>query len=86
MEFLSPKSTPKPLAPINDQNFEKGRPVFLFKLVFEIRFSDALLSTKVIIILTAEKPFGGTVKRDLILKKRSRHDRKSNFFNIRKLM
>ena len=28
--------------------FKKGRPVFLFKLVFEIRFSDALLATEVI--------------------------------------
>ena len=48
MEFLSPISNPKPLAPINDQNFKKGGPVFLFKLVFEIRFSDALLATEVI--------------------------------------
>ena len=50
MEFLSPIFIPKPLAPINDQNFKKeGRPVFLFKLVFEIRFSDALLATEVIL-------------------------------------
>ena len=28
---------------------KKGRPVFLFKLVFEIRFSDALLATEVIL-------------------------------------
>jgi len=49
MEFLSPIFIPKPLAPINDQNLKKGRPVFLFKLVFEIRFSDALLATEVII-------------------------------------
>jgi len=51
MEFRSPKSIPKPLAPINDQNLKKGRPVFLFKLVFEIRFSDALLATEVFFIL-----------------------------------
>jgi len=48
MEFLSPILIPKPLAPINDQNLKKGRPIFLFKLVFEIRFSDALLATEVI--------------------------------------
>ena len=48
MEFLSPIFIPKPLAPVNDQNLKKGRPVFLFKLVFEIRFSDALLETEVI--------------------------------------
>ena len=51
MEFLSPIFVPKPLAPINDQNLKKGRPVFLFKLVFEIRFSDALLATEVIFLL-----------------------------------
>ena len=50
MEFLSPIFIPKPLAPINDQNFKKGRHVFPFKLVFEIRFSDALLATEVISI------------------------------------
>jgi len=50
MEFLSPIFIPRPLAPINDQNLKKGRPVFLFKLVFEIRFSDALLATEVIFI------------------------------------
>ena len=48
MEFLSPIFIPKSLAPTNDQNLKKGRPVFLFKLVFEIRFSDALLATEVI--------------------------------------
>ena len=52
MEFLSPIFIPKPLAPINDQNLKKGRPVFLFKLVFEIRFSDALLATEVIFNMT----------------------------------
>ena len=35
------------LAPISDQNLKKGRPIVLFKLVFEIRFSDALLATVV---------------------------------------
>ena len=30
--------------------FSCGRPVFLFKLVFKIRFSDALLATEVILI------------------------------------
>ena len=53
MEFLSTISIPKPLAPINDQNLKKGRAVFLFKLVFEIRFSDALLATEVIFIITS---------------------------------
>jgi len=48
MEFLFPISIPKPLAPINDQNFKKGRLAFLFTLVFEIRFSDALLAAEVI--------------------------------------
>jgi len=48
MKFLSPISTPKPLAPINDQNLNKGRPVFLFKQIFEIRFPDALIVTEVI--------------------------------------
>ena len=53
MEFLSPIFIPKPLAPINDQNLKKGRPLFLFKLVFEIRFSDALLATEVILLKSA---------------------------------
>jgi len=48
MEFLSPISIPKPLAPINDQNLKKGRPLFELKLVLEIRFSDALFATEVI--------------------------------------
>jgi len=51
MEFPSPISISKPLALINDQNLKKDRPVCLFKLVFEIRFFDALLATEVIIIL-----------------------------------
>jgi len=51
MKFLSPISTAKPLAPINDQNSKKGIPVFLFKLVFEIRFSEALLAIDVIFLL-----------------------------------
>jgi len=50
MEFLSPISTPTPLAPINDQNLKTGGPMFLFKLVLEICFSDALLVTEVISI------------------------------------
>ena len=49
MEFLSRISSPKPLVPINDHNFERSRPVFLMKLVFKIRFSDALLATEVIL-------------------------------------
>ena len=53
MEFLSPIFIPKPLAPIDDQHLKKGTPVFLFKLVFEIRFSDALLATEVIQYNTA---------------------------------
>jgi len=48
MEFLSPISIPKPLAPIDEQNLKKRQTVFLFKLVFEIRLSDALLVTEVI--------------------------------------
>jgi len=40
MKFLFPISTSKPLAPINDQNLKKGRPVFLLKVISEIRFSD----------------------------------------------
>ena len=40
MEFLSPIFIPKPLAPINDQNLKKGRPVFLFKGQYEPQFSD----------------------------------------------
>jgi len=51
MDFLSPNSIPKSLAPTNDQNFGKDRHVFLFKLVFEIRFSDAVLATEVIFVL-----------------------------------
>jgi len=54
MKFLSPMSTPKPLAPINDQIFKKGRPVFLF----EIRFSDALLATEVILFQMKKKMKG----------------------------
>ena len=55
MEFLSPIFIPKPLAPINDQNFKKSRPVFLFKLVFEIGFPDALLATEVILTKTRSR-------------------------------
>jgi len=56
MEFLSPISIPKALAPINDENSKKGRPIFLFKLVFEIRFSDALLATEVIFFSGPSEP------------------------------
>jgi len=51
MEFVSPISTTRPLAPINDQNLKRGGPVFLlFILIFEIRFPDALLATEVIFL------------------------------------
>ena len=47
---------------INDQNFKKDRPVFLFKLVFEIRFSDALLATEVMVKLNFHWPSNNTKK------------------------
>jgi len=51
MEFLSPMSIPKPPGPINDQNLKKGGLAFVLKLVFEIRFSVALIATEVICLL-----------------------------------
>jgi len=50
MEFLPPISIPKPLAPSMIKIFKKQ--TLLFKLIFEIRFSDALFAADVILIIS----------------------------------
>jgi len=46
--FSSPTPSPKPLTPSMNRILKKGRIVFLFELIFEIRFSDAPLAIEVI--------------------------------------